>query len=76
MSDSSIPAQANAEAKIPLRIGIDARVLMHYQIRGFTRYTLELFRAMKEIEGPGSNCFRSHPGRWRVHSRNFWKHVR
>ena len=61
MSDSSIRAQANAEAKIPLRIGIDARVLMHYEIRGFTRYTLELFRAMKEIAGPGIDLYSFSP---------------
>lgn len=34
-----------------LRIGIDGRVLMHYEMRGFARYTIELFRAMKEIAG-------------------------
>ena len=34
-----------------LRIGIDGRVLMHYEIRGFARYTVELFRAMREILG-------------------------
>jgi glycosyltransferase involved in cell wall biosynthesis len=61
MSDSSIRALANAEAKIPLRIGIDARVLMHYEIRGFTRYTLELFRAMKEIAGPGIELYSFSP---------------
>jgi len=32
-----------------LRIGIDGRVLMHYEMRGFARYTVELFRAMKQI---------------------------
>ena len=33
----------------PIRVGIDGRVLMHYEMRGFARYTVELFRAMKEI---------------------------
>jgi glycosyltransferase involved in cell wall biosynthesis len=62
MSDSSIPALLNVETKVPLRIGIDARVLMHYEIRGFTRYTLELFRAMKEIAGPGIELYSFSPG--------------
>ena len=35
----------------PIRVGIDGRVLMHYEMRGFARYTVELFRAMKEIAG-------------------------
>jgi hypothetical protein len=35
----------------PLRIGLDGRVLMQYAMRGFARYTVELFRAMKEIAG-------------------------
>jgi len=62
MSDSSIRALENAEAKVPLRIGIDARVLMYDEIRGFTRYTLELFRAMKEIAGPGIELYSFSPG--------------
>ncbi len=37
--------------KRPLRVGIDGRVLMHYEMRGFARYTVELCRAMKEIAG-------------------------
>jgi glycosyltransferase involved in cell wall biosynthesis len=54
----------------PIRVGIDGRILMHYEMRGFTRYTLELFRAMKEIgreevelisfsPGPIANDFRN-----------------
>jgi glycosyltransferase involved in cell wall biosynthesis len=35
----------------PIRIGIDGRILMHYEMRGFARYTGELFRAIKEIAG-------------------------
>jgi glycosyltransferase involved in cell wall biosynthesis len=35
----------------PIRVGIDGRVLMHYEMRGFARYTVELFRAMKEVAG-------------------------
>ena len=35
----------------PIRVGIDGRVLMHYEMRGFARYTVELFRAMKQIAG-------------------------
>lgn len=38
-------------AHSPLRIGIDGRVLTHYEMRGFARYTVELFRAMKESAG-------------------------
>jgi glycosyltransferase involved in cell wall biosynthesis len=34
-----------------IRIGVDGRILMHYEMRGFARYTVELFRAMKEIAG-------------------------
>lgn len=33
----------------PIRVGIDGRPLMHYEMRGFPRYTVELFRAMKQI---------------------------
>ena len=35
----------------PIRVGIDGRVLMHYEMRGFARHTVELFRAMKHIAG-------------------------
>jgi len=34
-----------------IRIGVDGRILMYYEMRGFARYTVELFRAMKEIAG-------------------------
>jgi hypothetical protein len=44
-------SETPTSASPPLRIGIDGRVLMHYEMRGFARYTLELFRAMKEVAG-------------------------
>ena len=46
----------------PLRIGIDGRILMHYEIRGFARYTVELFRAMKEIAGSNIELISFSPG--------------
>ena len=46
----------------PIRIGIDGRVLMHYEMRGFARYTLELFRAMKEIAGANLDLYSFSPG--------------
>ena len=46
----------------PLRIGIDGRVLMHYEMRGFARYTVELFRAMKEIAGDDIELTTFSPG--------------
>ncbi len=35
----------------PIRIGLDGRPLMHYEMCGAARYTVEWFRAMKEITG-------------------------
>ena len=46
----------------PLRIGIDGRVLMHYEMRGFARYTIELFRAMKELAGDALQLYSFAPG--------------
>jgi glycosyltransferase involved in cell wall biosynthesis len=46
----------------PIRIGIDGRVLMHYEMRGFARYTMELFRAMKEIAGNSIDLYSFSPG--------------
>ena len=46
----------------PLRIGIDGRILMHYEMRGFVRYTVELFRAMKEIAGSNIELISFSPG--------------
>jgi len=45
-----------------IRIGLDGRVLMHYEMRGFARYTVELFRAMKEIAGAGIELYTFSPG--------------
>ena len=46
-----------------LRVGIDGRILMHYEMRGFARYTVELFRAMKEIAGDNVELISFSPGR-------------
>src|SRR5271167_1834491 len=46
----------------PIRIGIDGRVLMHYEMRGFARHTVELFRAMKEIAGDTIELISFSPG--------------
>jgi len=50
------------EVSKPLRIGIDGRILMHYEMRGFARYTVELFRAMKEIAGEELELLTFSPG--------------
>ena len=46
----------------PIRIGLDGRILMHYEMRGFARYTVELFRAMKEIAGNNVELISFSPG--------------
>ena len=46
----------------PIRIGIDGRILMHYEMRGFARYTVEIFRAMKEIAGDRIALYSFSPG--------------
>jgi glycosyltransferase involved in cell wall biosynthesis len=46
----------------PLRIGFDGRILMHYEMRGLARYTVELFRAMKELVGAKIELFSFSPG--------------
>jgi glycosyltransferase involved in cell wall biosynthesis len=46
----------------PIRIGLDGRILMHYEMRGFARYTVELFRAMKEIAGDNIDLYSFSPG--------------
>ena len=38
------------------------RILMHYEMRGFARYTVELFRAMKEIAGGNVDRYSFSPG--------------
>jgi glycosyltransferase involved in cell wall biosynthesis len=45
----------------PIRIGIDGRVLMHYEMRGFTRYSVELFRAMRELAGDNIDLYSFSP---------------
>ncbi len=45
-----------------LRIGLDGRILMHYEMRGFARYTVELFRALQEIAGDGLELVTFSPG--------------
>ena len=45
-----------------IRIGIDGRVLMHYEMRGLMRYTVELFRAMQELAGDNINLYSFSPG--------------
>ena len=54
-TDSSRPAPA-------LRIGIDGRVLMHYEMRGFARHTVELFRALKKLAGDAVSLTSFSPG--------------
>jgi glycosyltransferase involved in cell wall biosynthesis len=49
-------------APTPIRIGLDGRILMHYEMRGFARYTVELFRAMKEIAGDNIELYSFSPG--------------
>lgn len=39
------------DSETPIRVGLDGRILMHYEMRGFARHTVELFRAIKEIAG-------------------------
>ncbi len=42
---------AETSTSKPLRVGIDGRILTHFEMRGFARYTVELFTAMKQIAG-------------------------
>ncbi len=53
---------SNLSRETPIRFGIDGRVLMHYEMRGFARYTVELFRAMKEIAGSKIELISFSPG--------------
>jgi len=46
----------------PIRIAFDGRVLMHYEMRGFARYTVELFRAMKELADENIELYSFSPG--------------
>ncbi len=45
----------------PLRIGLDGRILMHYEMRGLARYTVGLLRGMKEIAGDQIQLFAFSP---------------
>ncbi len=45
-----------------IRIGLDGRILMHSEMRGFARYTVELFRAMREIAGDNIELYSFSPG--------------
>ncbi len=45
-----------------LRVGIDGRIFMHYEMRGFARYAVELFGAMKEIAGDEIELVSFSPG--------------
>jgi glycosyltransferase involved in cell wall biosynthesis len=44
-----------------IHIGLDGRILMHYEMRGFARYTVELFRAMREIGGANLDLYSFSP---------------
>jgi len=48
--------------KAPIRIGLDGRVLMRYEMRGLARYTVELFAALKKIAADGIELFSFSPG--------------
>ena len=48
--------------RTPIRIGLDGRILMHYEMRGFARYTIELFGAMKEAVGDNIDLYSFSPG--------------
>ena len=45
-----------------IRIGLDGRILMHYEMWGFARYTVEPFRAMKKIAGCNIDLYSFSPG--------------
>jgi glycosyltransferase involved in cell wall biosynthesis len=45
----------------PLRIGIDGRILIHYEMRGLARYTVEMLSAMKEVAGDGIDLYSFSP---------------
>ncbi|MGA2336170.1 MAG: glycosyltransferase family 1 protein [Terriglobales bacterium] len=45
-----------------IRVGLDGRILMHYDMRGLARYTVELFCAMKELAGDEIELFSFSPG--------------
>jgi glycosyltransferase involved in cell wall biosynthesis len=51
------PSDVPRSAPTPIRIGLDGRILMHYEMRGFARHTVELFRAMREIAGDSIDLY-------------------
>lgn len=53
---------SDVSTETPIRIGLDGRILMHYEMRGFARYTVELFRAMREIAGDNIELYSFSPG--------------
>jgi glycosyltransferase involved in cell wall biosynthesis len=53
---------SEVSTETPIRVGIDGRILMHYEMRGFARYTVEVFRAMKEIAGDNIELISFSPG--------------
>src|ERR1035438_7791488 len=53
---------SDVSAKTRIRIGIDGRVLMHYEMRGFARYTVEVLRGLKEIAGDRISLYSFSPG--------------
>ena len=44
-----------------IRVGLDGRILMYYEMRGFARHTVELFRAIKEIAGDSIELYSFSP---------------
>ena len=52
---------APRSSQAPLRIGFDGRILTHYAMRGLARYTVEVFRAMKELAGDKIELFSFSP---------------
>src|ERR1035438_11982 len=53
---------SDVSAKTRIRIGIDGRVLMQYEMRGFARYTVEVLRGLKEIAGDSVALYSFSPG--------------
>ena len=53
---------SDVSSETPIRVGLDGRILMHYEMRGFARYTVELFRAMKRIAGNKVELISFSPG--------------
>jgi glycosyltransferase involved in cell wall biosynthesis len=58
----TIAPMSDLSSKAPIRVGIDGRILMQYEMRGFARYTVEVFRALKEIAGDAILLYSFSPG--------------